>query len=50
MLITNQMLVDGIEDMVFVMRVEDDGERLFYQIINETARESLLHKEVIGKE
>ena len=47
----NQTLIDGIEDMVYVMRVGEDGESLFYQLVNQAVRDALLFADdLIGKE
>lgn len=47
----NQTLIDGIEDMVYVMRVGEDGESLYYQLVNQSVRDALLFADdLIGKE
>ncbi|GAA4072073.1 sensor domain-containing protein [Amphibacillus indicireducens] len=47
----NQTLIDGIEDMVYVMRVGEDGKSLFYQLVNQAVRDALLFADdLIGKE
>ncbi|WP_440894812.1 diguanylate cyclase domain-containing protein [Amphibacillus sp. Q70] len=51
MSITNQEIIDGIQDMVFVVRVSEDGSQFCYQLINRAVREKLLlTDEIIGKE
>jgi len=51
MLITNQKLIDGMQDMVYVMRVGDDGESLYYQLVNQAVRDGLIFAdELIGQE
>src|SRR5690625_98495 len=39
---TNQHLIDSMQDLVFVLRVSDDGAQFYYHLINRVAREVLL--------
>lgn len=50
MLIANQNLIDGIQDMVFVLRVNETGDQFTYHLINQAVREQLLlSDDIIGK-
>ncbi|WP_067840744.1 sensor domain-containing protein [Amphibacillus sediminis] len=49
--IMNQNIIDGIQEMVFVMRVSADANQFFYLLINKKAREQLgMSNELIGCE
>ncbi|GEM04712.1 hypothetical protein HMI01_17000 [Halolactibacillus miurensis] len=37
----SQAIIDAMEDMVFVMRVSEDGERFFYERVNQTVKRIL---------
>ena len=46
----SQAIIDAIEDMVFIMRVSDDGKRFFYERVNLAVRRMLrFTDEMIGK-
>ncbi|WP_017470742.1 sensor domain-containing protein [Amphibacillus jilinensis] len=49
--LTKQALIDGMQDMVFVMRVSADGEKFYYELVNHIAKKALnLTDEMMGKE
>ncbi|MBM7540044.1 bifunctional diguanylate cyclase/phosphodiesterase [Amphibacillus cookii] len=49
--LTKQALIDGMQDMVFVMRVSDDGKKFYYELVNHIAKKALnLTSEMVGKE
>lgn len=49
--IMNQNIIDGIQEMVFVMRVSADANQFFYLLINKKAREQLgMSNKLIGCE
>ena len=46
----SQAIIDAIEDMVFIMRVSDDGKRFFYERVNLAVRRILrFTDEMIGQ-
>ncbi len=46
----SQAIIDAIEDMVFIMRVSDDGKRFFYERVNSAVRRMLrFTDEMIGQ-
>ncbi|GGM26064.1 hypothetical protein GCM10011351_09640 [Paraliobacillus quinghaiensis] len=46
-----QSVIDGMQDMVFVMRVSNDGQYFYYEYINKKAIEVLgLTTEIVGEE